>query len=110
MDNELDMNRAQLKKTVGYHVRLRPIANRHDGTQQLARIDDDWTVSQIDERAVKLNNNRTNHVVALGLDQTYNYSSDIGRGPRHGFLMLRVQLSLRGDHVEVEPLAPGKWK
>jgi hypothetical protein len=103
------MNKGQLKKMLGYHVQLRPISKRYDGTQELSQLDDDWTVRRVDE-VIELSNNRVPYSVSLGLDHIHSYTSNPGRGVGHGFLQLRVQLCLRGNDIDVEPLPPGQWK
>lgn len=106
------MKKDQLKKIVGHRVRLRPVAKRRSGTQELPRIDDDWTVRQVEGDVIELSNPRTDHVARLGLDHIHSYLSDPGRdigGIRYGFLQLRVQLCLRPLDVEIEPLHPGEW-
>ena len=107
------MNKDQLKKTVGCTVRIRPVVRRHDGTRELPSIDDDWLVQRVDTDVVELSNSRTAHHALLGLDHIHSYMSDPGRdvgGARHGFLWLRVQLCLRGMHIDIEPLPPGQWE
>lgn len=105
------MNKDQIKKSLGHHVRIRPIANRFDGVQRLDVIDDDWIISRADEH-VELTNVRTGHVAALGYDHIFGYVSEPGRnrgGIKYGFLQLRVQVSLRGQQLAIEPLPPGDW-
>lgn len=105
------MNKDQIKKSLGHHVRIRPIANRFDGLQRLEGIDDDWIISRVDEH-VELTNVRTGHVAALGYDHIFSYVSEPGRNRgevKYGFLQLRVQVYLRGQQLGIEPLTPGDW-
>ena len=71
--------------------------------------DDDWTVRRVDE-VIQISNNIVPYVVPLGLDHIHSYTSNPGRGMGHGFLQLRVQLCLRGNDIDIEPLPPGQWK
>jgi hypothetical protein len=106
------MNKDQLKKIVGHQVRLRPVTKRFSGDQELDELDDDWRVDSITDIAIQLSNCRTGHVATLGLDHIHSYLSDPARhigGMQRGFLQLRVQLSLRGPELAIEPLPPGQW-
>src|SRR5437763_13327880 len=100
------MNKDQIKKSLGHRVRIRPIAERSDGTKALPLMDDDWIISRVDDH-VELSNIRTGHFAILGFDHIHSYFSDPGRnhaGIKYGFLQLRVQLLLRGKQLEIEPL------
>jgi hypothetical protein len=106
------MNKDQLKKVVGSQVRLRPVAKRFSGDQELDALDDDWGVDGVTDIAVQLSNCSTGHVAVLGPDHIHSYLSDPARdigGMRRGFLQLRVQVLLRGRELAIEPLAPGQW-
>lgn len=107
------MNKDQIKKTVGTRVRIRPVAKRHDGTNELPPVDYDWLVLRIEDEVVVLSNLSTVHMARIGLDQIHSYMSDPIRDTgdvKHGFLQLRVQLCLRGNAIDTEPLPPGQWE
>jgi hypothetical protein len=102
------MNKAKLAQNLYGRVRLRPIAWRRttDG-EWLPAIDDEWIITEIGERALRISNNRTGHAPLVGLDHIHHYMSDPARewdGLRHGFLDLNVQLTLSGRNVSTEPL------
>jgi hypothetical protein len=93
------MNVEQLKKNVGSSVKIRPVAIRRDATtgEILPQIDDDWIITRIEGGKVTLQNTRTDHVKDLGNDSVKEYRST-------GHLLLRVQLTLSGQHVRLEPI------
>ena len=99
-----------LFRSLWQRVRLRPIAWRMtvDG-EWLAPIDDDWILTEVSPRTVRLSNVRTGHAPLVGLDHIHQYVSDAARdwdGLKHGFLDLNVQLTLSGCNVFTEPLRP----
>jgi len=101
------MNKAKLAENLYTRLRLRPIAWRRttDGIW-LAPIDDDWIVTEVNERGLRIQNIRTDHVPLLGFDHVHHYVSDPARdwaGLKHGFLDLNVQLTLSGCNVFTEP-------
>src|SRR5215469_7823235 len=101
------MNKEQIKKSLGHRVRIRPIAKQFDGTKALPLMDDDWIIRRVDDD-VELSNMRTGHAAILGFDHIFSYMSEPGRdsgGIKYGFLQLRIQLSLAGKDVKIEPLA-----
>ena len=103
------MNKDKLVRCVGQHVRLRPMALRHDGVRGLPQLDDDWRVDMVEDKGVWLRNIRTDHRVLLGYDHIHHYTSDPARqlgGQQYGFLQLNVQIILHGIHADIEPLDP----
>jgi hypothetical protein len=107
------LNREQLKKTVGMRMQLQPVAHRlDDAGKLLAAIDDDWLVESVTDDGVKISNPRTGLWTVLGLDHIYSFTSNPGRvqgGLKFGFLMLKVQLTLKRQEVIVRPtLRPGE--
>jgi hypothetical protein len=102
------VNKAKLAANLYARVWLRPIAWRRmtDGTW-LAPIDDDWIITEVNERELRIQNIRTDHVPLLGLDHVHHYRERSGarlRRLRHGFLDLNTQLTLSGCNVFAEPL------
>jgi hypothetical protein len=98
------VNKDQLKKTKGYHVRVRPVAVRSGG---LPQIDDDWLIESIAEAGITIFNMRTHHRPVLAFDHIREFMTDVGRdrgGIKHGFLRLKVQLTLTDRDVLTEPI------
>ncbi len=107
------MNKNQLAKNVGHVVQLRLIARRPAPIGDLPPIDDDWIIERADDRGLNLHNLRTGYIPLLAYDQIHSYMSNPIRdieGRKHGFLQLRVQLSLLPQGLQIEPLAPGEWE
>jgi hypothetical protein len=107
------MNLDQLKKSVGYHVNLHPIAVRLDERgNELEMIDDDWAIRDVSATGVRIENISTGHTKVLGPDHIHHYTSNPDRkapGVTYGFLTLMVQLFLQGHQVLVRPTArPGE--
>jgi hypothetical protein len=107
------LNREQLQRTVGTRVQLQPVAHRLDDAGNLLHsIDDDWIVESVSNDGIKISNPRTGLFVLLGLDHAYSYTSNPGRvegGLKFGFLMLKVQLTLKRNEVIVRPIPrPGE--
>ena len=102
------MNKDQLAKSKGSRIRLRPIAKRFEDNRELPPIDDDWIIEFVDKnKGVNIFNVRTNHTTALGFDHIREFISDPNRDRdelKHGFLKLKVQISLCGNTVKIEPL------
>jgi hypothetical protein len=96
------MNIAQLAKSVGRQLRLRPLPHRRerDGTY-LHEIDDLWSLQVLlaGPDRLRLVNIRTGHVVELQPDNVREYRSP-------DFLILRCQLTLTDHEVLIEPLVP----
>lgn len=92
------MNKNQVAKWKGRKFRLRPIAIRLSETgERLPQEDDIWSVSEVADDAVTINNLRTGHQWDLGLDNVREF-----RTP--DFLLLRCQISLQARRVISEPL------
>src|ERR1700719_686203 len=104
------MNKEQIKRSVGHFVRLIPIAHRLDARgHRLPQIDDEWRIEAVTDAGVGIALPRTAHGRTLGFDHIHQYTSDrIERGVSYGFLTLNVQLSIRGNDVEVTPTRPGE--
>ena len=86
------MNKKMIKRLHGKSVRFRPAAVGF-------KKDDEWEINIREETSsLAARNLRTQHVAAIGFDQVVEYQS--------GFLLLKAQLHLIGDRVEVEPLMP----
>jgi hypothetical protein len=107
------LNREQLKKTVGMHMQIQPVAHRlDDAGKPLQPMDDDWVVESVTDEGMKISNSRTGLFTLLGLDHIYSYTSNPSRiegGLKFGFLTLKVQLTLKRLEVIVRPtLRPGE--
>ena len=92
-------------------MRIRPVAKRFYGAAgpQLPPVDDHWLINEVGDRTVMITNSATGHGAVLGLDQIHHWTSDPLTGERCGFLILNVQLHLRGDSLWSEPtLRPGE--
>jgi hypothetical protein len=64
------MNKSELKKNVGHHVRLRPMAKRFAGGPtgpQLPPVNDDWLIQGFERNGVRISNNATGHGTVLGV-------------------------------------------
>jgi hypothetical protein len=97
------VNKDQLKKNKGYRVRLRPIALR----SPLPQIDDDWIIESVENAGIMIRNTRTGHSPVLAYDHIREFMTDVGRdrgGIKHGFLRLKVRLTLTDRDVLTEPL------
>jgi hypothetical protein len=96
------VNIGKLAQNVGRLLRLRPIPHRRqpDGLH-LPDIDEPWRLDEILQAPTRLRlvNPATGHFVELESDNVREY-----RSPDH--LILRCQLTLRGRHVDIEPLVP----
>lgn len=96
------MNKKMLQQMVYKTVRIRPKARREDETGTvLPELDDDWFVSRVDDSVLALLNQRTRHVVELGLDNVKSFQTP-------NFLMLKCRITIGLPHVghRVEPLIP----
>lgn len=101
------MNKSQLAKSVGHVVKLQPVARGRLGES----IDDDWTISAMDDDSVTLEHLSTKAVARVGLDAVYSYMTDVHnrRAPtdKRGFLQLLVQITIdTNGAVRVAPLPP----
>lgn len=102
------MNKGQLQKNVGFHVRLRPPAVATPAFQR----DDDWTVQKVEDEKLELLNERTGHVAVMGLDAVKSFTADPARdtaSAKYGFLQLTVQVKLRDKNkADIDPLPFGR--
>jgi hypothetical protein len=101
------LNYEQLKKLVGTRVQLVPVAHRlDDAGRLLPRIDDDWIVDSVVREGIRIANPRAGQFKLLGLDQIHSWTSNPDRvegGHQHGFLMLKVQLTIKRDKIVITP-------
>lgn len=102
------MNKGKLKKNLWQPIRLRPKV-----TYKGQEYDGQWLFEQINDKVeiIILRNTAIGNSVTLGFDHILNYDSDPmnnGDGLRHGFLILKVQISITDSAVEIEPLPPNK--
>jgi hypothetical protein len=107
------MNLEQLKKNVGDHVNLHPIAVRLDASgNELEDFDDEWVIREVSNDGIRLDNTVTGHTILLGPDHIHHFTSNPGRttaGIRHGFLTLTVQLFMQALTVLIRPTSrPGE--
>jgi hypothetical protein len=106
------MNKSAMKKSVGHSYRIRPIAKRFKGGPgglPLPPVDDVWKYTRYDENGIWIENTVTHHCTLLRWDQMYDYLSDNQLGQPSGFLNLKVQLNIGGDHLWIEPTSrPGQ--
>ena len=107
------MNLNQLKKNVGYHVNLHPVAIRLDNHgNELEQCDYDWVIREVTDRGARIENIHTGHTTLLGPDHIHHFTTNPARaepGITYGFLTLTVQLFLQGTKVLVRPTArPGE--
>ena len=102
------MNKSKLEQCLWQRVRLRPMAQRRmtDGTW-LPPIDDEWIVTEVNAKGVRISNPRTGHAPLLGFDHIHHYNTDPARdwdGLTHGQLELNRQLTLSGCNVSNDPV------
>jgi len=107
------MNKDQFsKKNLYKRVRIRPIAKRLNGKNELPQLDDDWIIDLIGDDGVHIRNVRIPWVTTLGYDQISKFTSDPNRNAgdiEYGFLILHIQIFLEGNSLWVEPLLrPGE--
>jgi len=100
------MNWEQLKKNVGYRVKLVPKAYHLDSAgDPLAFLDEDWIVMSVTNDYAEVSA-PSGHFYRLGKDHIYSFATDhqrAGDGLRHGFLQLKVQLYIQGTDVTATP-------
>lgn len=104
------MNKNELKKNVGYHVKLRPMAKRFAGGRsgpQLPPVDDDWLIQTVDKTGIRISNSATGHGTVLGFDHIREFTTDPVRGQGYGLLILKTQLHIGGRNLWTEPITPG---
>ena len=106
------MNLELLRKNLGWHVTLDPVAVRLDERDnELQDIDFDWAISELMPRGIRISNISTGHFAELRTDHIHHFTSNSARrGPAigYGFLTLNVQLFLRGIEVLMRPTKPGE--
>jgi hypothetical protein len=101
------MNLDQLKRNVGYRMKLVPAAchlNEHGDVVPPA--DEDWIVQAVTDELVEIASVQSSYVYRLGKDHIRNFTTDPNRdgdGLKHGFLTLHVQLFARGYDVWAVP-------
>lgn len=106
------MNWDRLKKNVGWHVRLVPMACRLDQHgRQLPDRDDDWFIQGVEGDMIRIAHPGGISTV-LAKDHIHHFTSDPARSggdSRKGFLTLNVQLFLQGANAWIRPtLRPGE--
>ena len=102
------MNKTELKKNVGHHMRLRPMAKRFVGGPtgpQLPPVDDDWLIQGFEKDGVRISNNATGHGTDLGFDHIREFATDPVRGQGYGTLILKSQLHISGCSLWIEPIS-----
>jgi hypothetical protein len=101
------MNLEQLKKNIGQHLRMVPIACRLDEFgEEPQRIDDDWLLQEVTTDYLMVQNIRTAHIIKLGKDHVHHYTSDPNRvqgNAKFGFLTLNVQIFIKGVNASIYP-------
>jgi hypothetical protein len=101
------MNLEQLRKNTGRRVQLVPPAQDIDESGLHAvPVDDDWIIVEVRDEGVRVSNVRTSHATILGKDHIYSFSSNPNRsagGLEYGFLILHVQIFMRGMDTWVRP-------
>ena len=104
------MKRDQLKKIIGFKVRLVPIANRlDDHGLPLTKIDDHWIVRDVTDEGIDLHVPRTGHCRILGFDNVHQFNTDqIDGGVAYGILVLNVQLTISRNEVSFTITRPGE--
>jgi hypothetical protein len=107
------MNWERFRKNLGMRVQIEPPECRLDhNSHVLPDHRDDWLIEQFpDNDVVTLRNLATDHVVRLAKDHIYDFRSNPARsknGISFGFLVLKVQVFLKGTDVWIRPNArPG---
>ena len=104
------MNKAALKKNVGRHMKLRPMAKRFVGGPtgpQLPPVDDDWGIQGFEKDGIRISNTATGHGTLLGFDHIREFTTDPVLGEGYGTLILKTQVHIGGNHLWTEPIGPG---
>jgi hypothetical protein len=100
------MNFEQLRKNIGYLVKLVPPAYHLDAAGESLPIEnEDWTIEEVTRDCVKIQS-ASGHSYRLGLDHIRNFATDPDRstdGLNHAFLQLHVQLHITGLDVTAIP-------
>jgi len=97
------MNAKELAKNVGLFFRLRPKPFRKDSEgKSLVEVDDQWSLDGVLHKPtrIQLTNARTGHKLELEADNIMERRSP-------DFLMLRCELTIGPDSVDVEPIHRG---
>lgn len=101
-----DMNLEQLKKNIGYRVKLVPPAYHLDGAgEPMPFQDEDWTIMAVSNEWIEINT-ASGHFYRLGKDHVWSFTTDPHRstdGLNHAFLQLRVQLYIQDANVTAVP-------
>ena len=93
------MNKTQLKKLLNRCIRLRPMARRFQGHDELPAIDDRWLVGQVDDNmGLQISLSRTGHCVRVPMDHIREFIA-ASEAESVGILKLKMQLHLSGDHA-----------
>jgi hypothetical protein len=100
------MNLEQLKKDIGYRVKLVPPAYHLDAAgEPIPFQDEDWIIMAVTNEYVEINT-APGHFYRLGKDHVRSFTTDSHRaadGLNHAFLQLHVQLYIRGTDVTAIP-------
>ena len=103
------MNTSKIRRAINTRVRLRPAALSVDHNGNVTEADHVWILSAVSDRGVvELHNQSTGHIARLGTDQIHHFDTDPPRnwdGLQHGFLVVTVQVFLRGPELWLEPVA-----
>lgn len=86
---------------------MRPIAQRANDDGPMDELDDDWIICSVADEGATLSNTRTSHLLLLPYDQIREFMADPRRDVgdvKHGFLRLKVQVTITPRGVTVEPL------
>jgi hypothetical protein len=103
------VNIQKLKRSLLARVRLRPIALSILPSGEARANDDAWLIAAVSAAGtVDLNNPSTGHIARLGSDHIHHFDTDPPSntdGLCHGFLILTVQVFMRGPELWLEPIA-----
>ena len=116
------MNLNKLRSNIGWLFKLEPPEIRLDEQgRELPRRDEEWLLQEIspDDDFLTLRDRRILGLsTPIGADAVHHFDTDRSRGERHGFLMLKQQMFIQGDHItfrmcfrpgeRVDPLPPLK--
>jgi hypothetical protein len=101
------MNLEQLKKNVGFRMKLVPPAQHLDNLNDPKPVvDEDWIVEAVTDEFISLKSVGLSHVALLGKDHVKNFATDPNRatdGLDHGFLILLVQVFINGTKLWTIP-------
>lgn len=101
------MNLEQIKRNVGYRVKLAPPAYHLDavGEPLLPVPDADWTIMSVTDEYLEIVTD-SGAFYRLGKDHVRNFTTDPHRsrdGREHAFLVLHMQLYIQGSDVRAVP-------